>query len=163
MTIPSEGRFTSSSAEETVALGARLGSLLEGGENVLFVGELGAGKTTFIRGLAQGLGAENSGAVHSPSYTLVNTYPGAIPLIHIDAYFMHTAEDLLLCGYEEAVAAGGVIAIEWADKLEQFDGIEKFLPSEPIKVVLTLCDPGDEECRKIIIENWPEKGGIERA
>jgi len=124
---------------------------------LFFAGELGTGKTTFIRGLAQGLGAVDSGAVHSPSYTLVNTYPGAIPLIHIDAYFMHTAEDLLLCGYGEAVAAGGVIAIEWADKLETFDGIEEYLPAEPIRISLTLGASGEVEHRKIIIENWPEK------
>jgi len=158
--MPSERCFHTDSAEETVALGARLGGLLDGGELLLFAGELGTGKTTFIRGLARGLGAADPGAVHSPSYTLVNTYEGPIPFTHIDAYFMQTAEDLLLCGFDEALRGGGVIAIEWADRLESFPGIEDYLPAEPIRIMMNLSASREVDGRKIIIVNWPDKEGF---
>jgi tRNA threonylcarbamoyladenosine biosynthesis protein TsaE len=81
------------------------------------IGELGAGKTTFIRGLARGLGVEDPLSVKSPSYTLVLSYPGPLPLLHVDAYFMKSQDDLDLCGMDDALAAGHVVVIEWADRV----------------------------------------------
>ncbi len=112
-----EGWILSRSEKETEQLAADLGSVLKGGECVLLTGELGAGKTTFIRGLARGLGAADPDAVHSPSYTLVLRYPGRVGLTHIDAYFMNSEEDLDLCGFDDALNAGDVAAVEWAEKI----------------------------------------------
>ncbi|MBU0754065.1 MAG: tRNA (adenosine(37)-N6)-threonylcarbamoyltransferase complex ATPase subunit type 1 TsaE, partial [Planctomycetes bacterium] len=98
------------------------------------VGGLGAGKTTFIRGLARGLGVEDPMSVKSPSYTLVIDYPGTIPLLHIDAYFMKSEADLNLCGMEEALSSGKVVAIEWADR------VFERLPGSTIMVTLDLLD-----------------------
>ena len=112
-----EGWLVSRAEKETEQLAADLGTLLRGGECVLLTGELGAGKTTFIRGLARGLGAADPEGVHSPSYTLVLRYPGRVGLTHIDAYFMNSDEDLDLCGFDDAINAGDVAAVEWAEKI----------------------------------------------
>lgn len=125
-----DGKYTTHSVEETLALAKRLGASLEGGRTVALIGELGAGKTTFVRGLAQGLGVDDPAAVKSPSYTLVISYPGRVPLYHIDAYFMHTDEDLELCGVEDALETGHVVVIEWADR------IQPLLPERIISVRL---------------------------
>jgi tRNA threonylcarbamoyladenosine biosynthesis protein TsaE len=148
--------FVTHSAEETEALAAKLGELLEGGSCVLLSGELGAGKTTFIRGLARGLGVDDPGAVNSPSYTLVNRYPGKTALTHVDAYFMRAAEDLELCGLEDALAAGDVAAVEWADRLFGLVVDPARAPRGAVRVVL---EHSGEEKRKITIENWPESRG----
>ena len=111
-------RLLSASPEETERIGADVGRILEKGPAcVLLSGDLGTGKTTFIRGLAKGLKVFDPGSVRSPSYTLVNRYPGKVSLTHIDAYFMRSAEDLDLCGYDDALARGDVVAVEWADRV----------------------------------------------
>jgi tRNA threonylcarbamoyladenosine biosynthesis protein TsaE len=91
---------------------------LQGGEVIPLTGALGAGKTTFIRGMARGLRVEDPDEVRSPSYTLVIRYPGPKPLLHLDAYFMKHSEDLYLCGMEDALAARDVVVIEWGDRVE---------------------------------------------
>jgi tRNA threonylcarbamoyladenosine biosynthesis protein TsaE len=85
---------------------------------VSLTGELGTGKTTFIRGMARGMGVEDSSAVRSPSYTLALRYNGPLPLLHLDAYFMKSHEDLDLCTLEDALERGEAVAIEWGDKVE---------------------------------------------
>jgi len=112
-----EGQFDTGGPEETQALGARLGRSLKGGEIVALFGELGSGKTTFIRGLARGLGVRDLSQVKSPSYTLVLSYPGPLPLLHLDAYFMHSPDDVDLCGMEEFLLERGVVAVEWAERV----------------------------------------------
>jgi tRNA threonylcarbamoyladenosine biosynthesis protein TsaE len=144
------------SEHETEELGAKLGALLGGGQCVLLSGELGAGKTTFIRGLARGLGVDDPEAVNSPSYTLVNRYPGRIALTHVDAYFMRSAEDLLLCGFDDALAAGDVAAVEWADRLFGPIVDADRIPEGAVQVLL---EHAGEEERKISIANWPDQPG----
>jgi tRNA threonylcarbamoyladenosine biosynthesis protein TsaE len=104
----------SRSEAETVGIARQLASALEPGAVVLLSGELGAGKTSFVRGLAQGLGADPD-AVSSPTFTLLQEYPGRLTLYHADLYRVNGAEidDL---GLEE-MSEGGVLAVEWADKL----------------------------------------------
>jgi len=106
--------FISDSEEATVALGARLGRALGPGSIVLLEGELGAGKTAFVRGLATGLGAPDED-VSSPTFTLVQEYHGRVPFLHADLYRVSglEAEDL---GLEE-LGRDGVVAVEWAAKL----------------------------------------------
>jgi tRNA threonylcarbamoyladenosine biosynthesis protein TsaE len=146
LTTSSERAFSSQSPQETREIGAELGRLLKGGETLLITGDLGAGKTVFIGGVARGLKIADPDSVHSPSYTLVNRYDGPIPLRHIDAYFMRSAEDLELCGYEDALFLGEAVAIEWADRIPDLS------PAKAIRVHLSLA--GLEQ-RKISIANWP--------
>lgn len=102
------------SEDETVAAGERLAQLLGPGDVVLLYGDLGAGKTAFVRGLAQGLGADPA-EVSSPTFTLVQEYHGRATLYHVDLYRLEEREvdDL---GLEELVLGDGVVAIEWAER-----------------------------------------------
>jgi tRNA threonylcarbamoyladenosine biosynthesis protein TsaE len=103
---------------ETEAVGAELASSLGPGARVLLFGELGAGKTAFVRGLAAGLGIDPD-EVSSPTFTLVQEYAGRVPLFHVDLYRLAPGEvdDLGL----DALAAHGVLAIEWAERLPRGD------------------------------------------
>ena len=104
----------SESEEQTSAAGERLASGLRGGDVVLLFGELGAGKTAFVRGLARGLGGDPAD-VSSPTFTLVQEYHGGVTLFHVDLYRLEEREvdDL---GLEELVLGDGVVAIELAER-----------------------------------------------
>lgn len=105
------------SEEETTELGASLGAELQPGDVVLLYGELGAGKTAFVRGLARGVGAP-ADEVSSPTFTLVQEYPGArATLYHVDLYRLEPKEVQDL-GLEELVSGDGIVAIEWAERWE---------------------------------------------
>lgn len=102
--------------DETKALGASLAALLTGGEVLCLMGELGAGKTTFVQGLAQGLGIAEG--VISPTFVLVREYAGRLPLFHVDAYRLQglpADEVQRQIGLWDYAERGGVVAIEWAD------------------------------------------------
>jgi tRNA threonylcarbamoyladenosine biosynthesis protein TsaE len=102
------------SPEETEAAGARLSRRLRTGDLLLLTGEMGAGKTTFVRGLARGLGV--AGHVASPTFQLVRTYPGPLQLAHVDLYRVARAEELAGLGLEELLDQGAVV-VEWGDRL----------------------------------------------
>jgi tRNA threonylcarbamoyladenosine biosynthesis protein TsaE len=107
---------TTASEAETAAMGRDLAQSLRAGDTVLLRGELGAGKTAFVRGLAEGLGipAED---VSSPTFTLIQEYRGGrLPLFHVDLYRLDDPREIDDLGLEE-IAADGVLAIEWAEKL----------------------------------------------
>jgi tRNA threonylcarbamoyladenosine biosynthesis protein TsaE len=125
--------ISTASEEETAAAGEQLASRLSAGDVILLYGELGAGKTAFVRGLARGLGASET-EVSSPTFTLIQEYAGRLPLYHVDLYRLEPKEvdDL---GLEELVSGDGVVAIEWA---ERWDG----RPDDAIEV--RLADAGDE-------------------
>ncbi len=108
-------RFASESAEATEALGEALASLLGAGDVVALHGELGAGKTCFVRGLARGLGVEVP--VASPTFTLMHTYVGRVPMYHLDAWMQARGEAFLADGGAEWLRANGVAAIEWAERV----------------------------------------------
>jgi tRNA threonylcarbamoyladenosine biosynthesis protein TsaE len=108
--------FRSRSPEETRALGARLGRRLKPGDVVGLCGALGAGKTEFIKGLALGLGAPDDEPVQSPTFVLAREYAGRLRLVHVDAYRLASAEELHALGWEEWLAEGAVLALEWADR-----------------------------------------------
>ncbi len=108
-------RVLAASPEETARLGAELGAAARPGECLALVGELGAGKTTFVQGLARGLGV--AGPVSSPSFLIVQEHRGRLPLFHVDAYRLGSAGELDEIGFEEYLAAGGVVAVEWADRV----------------------------------------------
>jgi tRNA threonylcarbamoyladenosine biosynthesis protein TsaE len=104
------------SAEETAALGRRLGSLCTPGTLLALVGDLGAGKTRFVKGVAAGLGIEEN-QVTSPTFVLMSLHPGRIPLAHFDLYRLDTV-DLPSLGFYD-VRDSGAVVIEWADKVDE--------------------------------------------
>ena len=119
------------SPAHTMAVGRRLAGLLWAGDVVLIEGELGAGKTTFVAGLAEGLGVEEP--ITSPTFILMRTYPGLMPLTHADVYRLERlaeVEDLDLV--EEA--RDGVLAIEWGTAIEQW------LPADHLIIRISLQD-----------------------
>ena len=127
----------SASPEETQAIGERLGARLGPGDVVACIGELGAGKTCFIQGLARGLGVRS--AVTSPTFVLVNQYRGRVPVYHLDAYRTESLTELADIGVEEMLHGDGVTVVEWADKLLPL------LPARTITVRITGL--GDEPRR----------------
>ncbi|HMQ21935.1 MAG TPA: tRNA (adenosine(37)-N6)-threonylcarbamoyltransferase complex ATPase subunit type 1 TsaE [Planctomycetota bacterium] len=110
--------FVTESEEATRDLGRRLGALLEPGDGIVLEGELGAGKTVFVRGLAEGLGVDDPSEVRSPTYLLMIEHEGDKPLLHVDAYFAGRSRDFLADGGEAYLREGFVVAIEWAERLE---------------------------------------------
>ena len=106
--------FLTHSPEETEAVGQTLGRALTPGTVLAYTGDLGAGKTAFTRGLAQGLGATDR--VTSPTYTIVNEYlSGRLPLFHFDMYRLASYDDLWDIGWEDYLERGGVCAVEWSE------------------------------------------------
>ncbi len=138
----------SRSPEETRAVGARLGARLQPGAVVACIGELGAGKTCFLQGLATGLGV--TAAVTSPTFVLVNEYRGRLRVHHLDAYRTDSLDEILALGVEEMFHGDGVTIIEWADKLLSL------LPAHA--VIVRISGLGDEP-REISIEGPPALTG----
>jgi len=105
------------SEQETMDLGRRMARTLKGGELIVLEGDLGMGKTVFARGVAAGLGVSED-EVRSPSFTLVHEYEGGrCPLFHVDLYRLNGGEDLEGLGLDELTEAGGVVLVEWGEKL----------------------------------------------
>jgi tRNA threonylcarbamoyladenosine biosynthesis protein TsaE len=109
--------FQTRSTSETIRVGKRIGRLLKSGDIVALVGELGAGKTQFIKGLAAGVGIGNPTYISSPSFTLINEYPGKIPFYHVDLFRLEREKEAEELGLEDYLQGGGITAIEWADKI----------------------------------------------
>ncbi len=107
-------RVTSRSPEETERLGREVGESLLGEEIIALTGELGTGKTLFVRGLAQGIGSEDD--VASPTFIYIRRYHGRLPLKHVDLYRISRPEDVEAIGLFELAEKGEAIAIEWADR-----------------------------------------------
>lgn len=108
--------YVTNSPEETESAGARLAQRLKPGAVVAFTGDLGAGKTAFVRGMARGLGI--SDRVTSPTFTIVNEYEGGrLPLFHFDMYRLGSADELFDIGWEDYLARGGVCAVEWSENI----------------------------------------------
>jgi tRNA threonylcarbamoyladenosine biosynthesis protein TsaE len=109
--------FQTKNPSETIRIGKRIGSLLMPGDVLALVGELGAGKTQFIKGLAAGTGVKKSIYLTSPSFTLINEYVGKVPFYHIDLYRLESEREAEELGLEEYFQGGGITVIEWADKI----------------------------------------------
>ena len=126
---------------ETEALGEKLAKAIEGGAVIAMYGDLGAGKTAFVRGLARGMGLD--ARVSSPTFTIVNEYLGARELIHFDMYRLGSADELFDIGWEDYISRGAVCAVEWSENVE-----DAFYGDE---IKLTIEKISDNE-RKITIE-----------
>jgi tRNA threonylcarbamoyladenosine biosynthesis protein TsaE len=121
-----------SSPDETFLVAERLGRLLEPGDVVALIGELGSGKTLFAQGLARGLEVPGSFVVTSPTFTLVNEYPGRLTFYHLDLYRIDDPTQCVDLGLDDLLYGQGAAAIEWAERL----GVE--LPEERLEVHLTF-------------------------
>ena len=109
------------SVQQTIALGQTIGRRLESPMTILLFGDLGSGKTAFAQGLARGLDVPESIAVTSPTYTLINEYPGRLPFYHVDLYRLSQPIDPEEIGLSELFADSGIVAIEWAERLDPMD------------------------------------------
>ncbi len=100
-------------------MGQTIGQTATGRLIIALMGDLGSGKTVFVKGLAMGLAVPKEFMITSPSYTLINEYPGRIPLFHADLYRLSNAIDIESTGLFDTLVADGVLAIEWAERLDQ--------------------------------------------
>lgn len=132
--------YYSANETETEKIGADFAAALPGGTVVAMYGDLGAGKTAFVRGMARGMGLNCR--VNSPTFTIVNEYLGERELIHFDMYRLDSADELYDIGWEDYLSRGAVCVVEWSEKVE-----EAFTGDEIIVVIDKL---GDNE-RKISI------------
>lgn len=109
-------KIITKSGKETIALGRELGCRLSAGNCLALLGDFGSGKTTFVKGLAQGLGFKKKNCVSSPSFVILKIYEGRLPLYHFDLYRLEGIRDIENIGLAEFVEGGGVSVIEWADR-----------------------------------------------
>jgi tRNA threonylcarbamoyladenosine biosynthesis protein TsaE len=117
------------SVQETIQFGKQLGQQLTGGEVLALTGDLGTGKTVLTRGIALGLGIPMD-QVSSPTFTLIQEYPGSIPLIHVDLYRLERPSEISALGLEEYFTPSTIVIIEWAERFPQI------LPSDHIAIRL---------------------------
>jgi len=137
--------YITNSEKETEELGARIARELPDGSVVAFYGELGSGKTAFVRGMARGMGIDT--LVNSPTFTIVNEYIGPRSLFHFDMYRLGSADELYDIDWEDYLARGGVCAVEWSENVEDaFEGDE---------VVITFRKL-DDTTREITVEGGGE-------
>ena len=140
--------FISQSPQETYAFGKNLGETLFSGDVVALSGELGTGKTCLAQGIARGLGISEEYRITSPTFTIINEYPGRLILYHLDVYRLSGTRDLEEIGYDECFNDKGVVIVEWAEK------IRDALPKETLFILLTYID---ENIRKIMLSDNRER------
>lgn len=110
--------LTSNSPDETIEFGRKLGAQLRGGEVIGMCGPLGSGKTHLIKGIAAGVGAEDSRQVTSPTFVIVNEYHGRLDIYHIDAYRLNSVSEFEMLGFDDFCYPDSVVVVEWADRVE---------------------------------------------
>ncbi len=121
----------SDSEAQTRALGKRIGSLVHPDQVIALIGPLGAGKTQFAKGVAEGLEVADRRVVNSPSYVIVNEYDGRLHLYHLDAYRLAGPGELEALGFEDMCHSGGVVLVEWADR------VRSLFPDDHLTLTLT--------------------------
>ena len=138
--------YITNSEQETEALGERLAAALPDGAVVVFYGELGSGKTAFVRGMARGMGID--ALVSSPTFTIVNEYVGPRRnLFHFDMYRLGSADELYDIGWEDYLGRGGVCAVEWSENVPgAFEGDEVVVSFRKLS----------ENGREITVEGGPQ-------
>jgi len=152
--MPRGLQVVTDSAEETRILGASLAPLLLPGDVISLTGDLGAGKTCFVQGLATALGAK--GPITSPSFTIVHEYEARYPIVHLDVYRLDSFQEVLDLGFEEFLDPGAVLLLEWGD------AIEPLLPRTHLRIELRRTpDPEEDDKREITFrprgEEWVRK------
>jgi len=132
------------SKEETIKLAEKIARAAKPGDFIALIGELGAGKTTFVKGLAKGLGVKNPAYVNSPTFIIIKEYEAKMPLYHFDVYRFTSDDDLAAIGYEEYFFGKGLCVVEWADR------IKKLLPKGHLEVTINMLK---DNKRKIVIRD----------
>lgn len=122
----------SGSPEETQAIGLRLAAQIPKNTAIALYGDLAAGKTTLIQGICRGLHADQEAT--SPTFTLINEYHADIPVFHFDCYRIKHPDEIIMLGFEEYLEAGGIVLIEWPEK------ITRHLPDERMEMFLSYVD-----------------------
>jgi tRNA threonylcarbamoyladenosine biosynthesis protein TsaE len=112
-------QITTNSSGETEQLGAAIGSLLQPGSFLALRGDLGGGKTCFTRGVVSSLAPQSNGLVASPTYAIMNCYPGSTPVYHFDFYRLTSEDDIAELGFEEYFYGDGVCVVEWSERLTE--------------------------------------------
>lgn len=130
---------TTRSAEETIAFGEKIGTQLTDGAILCFFGELGAGKTTLIKGLASGVTRCRPDTVNSPTFVYLNVYNGDRTLYHFDLYRLKDMQEFIDMGFDDLFHSDGICCIEWSEK------IEPLLPEESIRVTCKHISPEERE------------------
>jgi tRNA threonylcarbamoyladenosine biosynthesis protein TsaE len=133
------------SESETEAIAFELASVLIAGDTVALYGPLGSGKTCFVRGLAAGLDCRR--AVRSPTFSLINEYPGKIPLYHIDFYRLENEDEIEDLGWTDYLNSDGVVAIEWAER------VKNMLPAKRFDVYLSFYGPEARRVEVVAVDN----------
>lgn len=140
-----------SSADATRAVGEAVAPLLRARDAVILTGELGAGKTTFVQGVARGLGVDEQ--VGSPTFMLVREYSGRLDIAHVDVYRLERLQEVVDLALDEIGAGNDVLLVEWGD------AVEGLLPEDRLRVELTS---DDDEARRIVMTasgaSWRERG-----
>jgi len=139
-------RLQSNSVEDTVAAGRAMACALTTGAVIALHGDLGSGKTCFVKGLAMGVAAE--GRVTSPTFALLHEYKGRRPLFHIDLYRLDKIDEIFAADMEDCFYAGGLTAVEWAERAAEL------FPSDSVHIYFKM---GKDKNERIIeIMNWPD-------
>jgi tRNA threonylcarbamoyladenosine biosynthesis protein TsaE len=126
-------------ASDTERFASNFAKRLRPGTVLLLIGDLGSGKTTFVKGLAKGLKIPEEVLIHSPTFTLINEYPGPVPLFHVDLYRLDHLREIEELGLEDFFGRGGVLAVEWADHALQL------WPKEAITIRFEMGEKGGRE------------------
>ncbi len=137
--------YNTVSDRETIKLGQKLGAVLNEGDVIALVGELGSGKTWFAKGIAIGLGISPGTVITSPSFSLLNEYEGRCTFFHMDAYRLESLSDFISAGLDEYFFQDGVVAMEWADRWPEI------LPDWRVKVEFAIVD---DHLRKITLSGY---------
>jgi tRNA threonylcarbamoyladenosine biosynthesis protein TsaE len=135
--------FITNSEAETVKLGKEFAKRLQAGSLVALYGDLGAGKTQFVKGVCEAF--EVKEIVNSPTFTIVNEYHGTMPVFHIDLYRMKSVDEILGIGFDEYLESGGICLVEWAEKL---DGI---LPAKRYDVKMSIVNETTREITAVLV------------
>ncbi len=142
-------KYISNSPEETENIAFQLAGLLKENDIITLDGDLGAGKTAFVRGLAKGLGIED--AVSSPTFTIVNEYrKGNVPLFHFDVYRIESSDEMYDIGWEDYISQGAIVIVEWATL------IEDIFDENVIKIYISKNLDLGEDYREISVEGITE-------
>ena len=131
-----------STADDTRAVGEAIAELLRPRDAVILTGELGAGKTTLVQGVARGLGID--GPVVSPTFTLIREYHGRLDVAHVDVYRLDRIQDVVDLALDEVGNGEGVLLVEWGD------AIEELLPADHLTIEMTSAGP-DGDARRIVL------------
>ena len=142
-------KLTAESVEETIIIGEKLGSLVNSGDIVCLTGDLGTGKTHFVKGFAKGLNIEEY--ITSPTFTIVNEYQGRLKLYHFDVYRVDDPDEIYAIGFDEYIFSSAVSIIEWSNL------IQELIPEESIRINIVKVPEKGDNYREIEISYKGER------